>query len=297
MGTDVTVDVPHVGDAREREHAVRVAMLFAETERRTSRFDPGSELSRLNRADGPMRVSPALFDVLLRARAHHDATRGLFDPGVGAALRRLGYDRSFSPGVLDRATDAQGPARRATMRDLALELATRTVERAPGLELDLGGIVKGLTVDRAAALLPPVAALDAGGDAMLRGAGPDGRGWLVDVEDPADCERVLLTLRVAERAVATSGTNRRRWTVGGESRHHLVDPRTGRPAESDLAQVTVVTSSAERAEVLAKAVLVAGARDGRALLAARGDVAAVLVGVRGEVELVGALELAEDRVA
>ena len=300
MGTEVTVDVPGVDAACERDHAVRAAALFAETERRTSRFDPASELSRLNRAATPMRVSPELFEVLVRARVHFDTTRGLFDPGIGAALASLGYDRSFAPGALDRATDATGTTRgaaRATMLDLVIHVATRTVERAPALQLDLGGIVKGLTVDRAAARLPSVAAIDAGGDAVLRGAGPDGTGWLVEVEDPADPARVLLTLRVSDSAVATSGSNRRRWVVAGETRHHLIDPRTGRSARTDLAQVTVVASSAERAEVLAKAVLVAGAVEGRALLAARSDVAAVLVDTRGDIELVGAVDVVEQDLA
>ena len=100
--------------------------------------------------------------------------------------------------------------------------------------------------------VPPNAALDAGGDALLRGTGPDGQGWIVDVEDPADPTREVLTLRVRDRAVATSAPNRRRWRTELGRMHHLIDPGTGRPSESDLAQVTVLADGVEVAEVLAK---------------------------------------------
>jgi thiamine biosynthesis lipoprotein len=258
-----------------------------------SRFRDDSELARLNAASGPVEVSAALFDVLSRARAHVERTGGAFDPGVGAAVVAAGYDRSFSPGALDRDEAPPRGAPLASLVDLVLDARERIVTRPPGLRIDLGGLVKGATVDRAAALLPAVAALDAGGDAALRGAGPDGEGWIVDVEDPADASRVLASLRVRDAAVATSAPNRRRWQVAGRPRHHLVDPRTGAPVEGDLAQVTVIAPSAELADVLAKAAFVLGAREGARLLEREG-VASVLVRTSGRVDLVGDLEMFDD---
>jgi thiamine biosynthesis lipoprotein len=183
----------------------------------------------------------------------------------------------------------------APFDSVAVDRSRRTVALPPGVSLDFGGFIKGWTVDRAARLLPPNAAIDAGGDAMLRGAGPDGRGWIVDVEDPTDPAREVLTLRVRDRAVATSAPNRRRWRTPSGELHHLIDPRTGRPGESDLAQVTVLGDTVEATEVLAKTVFFLGAREGARFLHRQHGVAAVLVRADGRVEVVGKLE--EDRAA
>ena len=292
MNTEVTVDAPGPDEAAIAE---RVAAAFWHAEQRFSRFDPDSELSQLNRAEAPMQLSPELFDVLVRARGHVERTGGLFDPGVGAALVALGYDRSVAPGALDRAQSAAAP-RAGHLLEVHLDAATRTALRPPHVHIDLGGLVKGATVDAAAVHLGASGTLDAGGDAVLRGGGPDGTGWLVELEDPHDASRALLTLRLADTAVATSAGNRRRWQVAGASQHHLIDPRTQRAASTDLVQATVVAPSAELADVLAKTAFLLGARAARDFLApmAGSGVGAVLVPARGAPVLVGALDVVED---
>ncbi|MCE9575897.1 MAG: FAD:protein FMN transferase [Deltaproteobacteria bacterium] len=292
MNTDVAVIAPGRSDRALAPLAAEIAALFAASERRFSRFDPDSELSRLNRATAPMAVSRELFLAVRRARSYAIATHGLFDPGVGAALIASGYDRSFAPGALDRPT--AGAAAPASVLQLELDAATRTVVRPPGVTIDLGGMAKGLTVDRAAALGTGAFAVDAGGDAMLRGDGPDGDGWIVDVEDPRDPARVIASLRVRDRAVATSAPNRRWWRVGGAIAHHLIDPRTGRAAASDLLQATVVAPTAELADVLAKTAFLLGARAATRFLDGRVGLGAVLVDRGGGVALVGEVELVTD---
>lgn len=317
MGTDVTVVAPELDPAAEAALGLELAATFAQSERRFSRFLPDSELSQLNRARGPFTASAPMFAALLRARAYFELTSGLFDPAIGGALVALGYDRSFTPGGLDRATTGAAPPR-SVFCELELDPATRGVLRPAHMTLDLGGFIKGHAVDRAARRLPANAAVDAGGDAVLRGAGVartatsttaalatavsakpagarnrgPGEGWLVDVEDPRDAARTLMTLRVRDRAVATSAPNRRRWRAGGGEQHHLIDPRTGRPAPSDLAQVTVVAATAEIAEVVAKTAFLLGRREGGHFLSRLPGLGGVLVPrdgvpeVRGEVEVV-----------
>jgi thiamine biosynthesis lipoprotein len=104
---------------------------------------------------------------------------------------------------------------------------------------------------------------------------------------------VLLTLRLSDEAVATSGANRRRWRLGDREGHHLIDPRTGQPATTDLAQVTVVAPSAELADVLAKVAFLRGGADGRALLEGCEGVSGVLVLADGDLRLTGDLEVAD----
>ncbi|HSN30380.1 MAG TPA: FAD:protein FMN transferase [Kofleriaceae bacterium] len=283
MNTDITISAPALGDADERLLARDVARLFADTEQRFSRFREDSELSVLNRATEPIVVSPELLELLLAARVHAAESAGLFDPAVGAALAAAGYDRSFAPGVLDRAASEPPPAH----ADLSIDEPRRRVTRPAGTLLDFGGFLKGRTVDRAAALTTGPVAIDAGGDAMLRGAR-----WLVDVEDPRDARATLVTVVVRDRAVATSAPNRRRWRVGSSIAHHLIDPRTRQPSRSDLAQVTVLAPTAERADVMAKVVFLLGATDGAALVARHDDLGAVLVTTSGELSLVGDVEVA-----
>jgi thiamine biosynthesis lipoprotein len=291
MNTEIAVAAPALAPTAQEALARDIATTFDDAEQRFSRFRPDSELSRLNRDRGPTVVSQAMLDALIAARRHEIATGGLFDPAVGGALASAGYDRSFAPGRLDLDHDLSAPAP-ARFRDVVIGAATRIVHRPPHLRIDLGGIVKGRTIDLAARLLPEVGVVDAGGDAVLRGDGPDGGGWRVDVEDPRDARRVLITLLIADRAVATSAPNRRRWRAGAAWAHHLIDPRTSLPARSDLLQATAIAPTSEEADVLAKVAFLLGASAGTRFLQERGA-AGILVTADGEVHRVGDIEVAD----
>lgn len=291
MGTEVTVLTPALDEAGEHARAREVARVFERAERRFSRFRGDSELSLLNRSDTRGSVSTPMFDALVDARAWLDRSEGLFDPAIGAALIAHGYDRSFAPTELDR-EGAPRDTPRASLRELELDPATRSVLRPAHVVLDFGGFVKGRTVDDAAAAIPEKSlAIDAGGDAVLRGDGPDGEGWLVDVEDPRDASRTLVTLRVRDGAVATSAPNRRRWRFGPAFAHHLIDPRTGAPARSDLLQATALAPTAEAADVLAKTLFLLGSTHARAWLEAHPRAGAVLLRVDGAIEALGEVEV------
>ena len=284
MNTDVSVIAEPGDEPRIAQDVVRV---FADAEQRFSRFRPDSELSQLNRARGPMVVSAPMFDALVRARHYVELTKGIFDPAIGATLVALGYDASFAPGTLDREHDAR-PARATTFLDLALDPARREVLRPADLQIDLGGMIKGHTVDVAAKHLPVRGAIDAGGDAVMRG-GRDG--WVVDIEDPRDPMQTIATIRVRDAAVATSAANRRKWRVARSMRHHLVDPRTQQSAVTDVLQATVIAPSAELADVFAKTMFVLGIDRGRAFLEAFPSVGAVLIDSLGTPTMFGAVEV------
>lgn len=291
MGTDVVVAAPALDPTEEERLALEVARLFEAEEGRFSRFRDDSELSRVHRMSGDVKVSGELLAALRRARSYVELTDGIFDPSIGAALLACGYDRSFAPGALDREIGATSvPA--AHFDELQIDEATATISLPPGLRLDLGGMIKGHTCDRAAALLPSIGFVDAGGDAVMRGAGPEGDGWIIEIEDPRDATGVLVSLRVRDCAVATSAPNRRRWMIGGVVAHHLIDPRTRRPAISDVEQATVLAPSAELAEVLAKTALVVGGPEARGVLE-RSGTCGVLVRRGGAFELVGNVEVVD----
>jgi thiamine biosynthesis lipoprotein len=160
------------------------------------------------------------------------------------------------------------------------------VTRTPGVHFDLDGFAKGWLADRASWMLAawPGSFVDADGDVALA-AGP-GVEWLIDVDDPRPAAKApLATLRFAgiggwrrTAGVATSGTSVHRWTrAGGETGHHLIDPRTGLPAITDVVQSTVIGPTASEAEVLAKAVLILGSVAGQRYLTRSAAHAAVLL--------------------
>jgi len=170
-----------------------------------------------------------------------------------------GYDRPFRQGLAEPAvaTAVQLPR----LPDvLILDAAARSAALAPGAALDLGGIAKGALADILIDELGDDAVCNLGGDVRVRGAGPQGDGWHIGL-----CDGSLVAIR--DGGVCTSGTSKRRW---GHSMHHLIDPRTGMPAKTDLAEVSVVTDTALRGEVYAKSAVLLGAVQGMAFLEGRG---------------------------
>lgn len=284
MGTTLDVVVP----AAEAEAGPLVKALFDDWDRRFSRFRADSELSRVNASAGrPVRVSPEFVTVTRAAISAASATDGLFDPTLGARMIALGYDRTF----IEIPADVVAPGFTApwiagAWRSIQVDPVARTVRIPIGASLDFGGIAKGMAVDAALDLLVdrgirPVA-VDAGGDLAVRGTPPGLDGWPIALMD-ADG---TTTVRITAGALATSSTMRRRWRVGGDGRHHLLDPRTGDPAASGIRSATVLASTCRVAEVAAKVALLLGREAGQDFLERRG-LSGVLVSEDGSALPVG----------
>jgi FAD:protein FMN transferase len=270
MGTDIELFVrTSNGSASDAFDAVEAE--FERLEQIMSRFRPDSELSRLNRA-GALEVSAELAHVIELALAAREQTAGRFDPCVHDALVAAGYDRTFA----ELAPDAGDTSQAAPACGGGVSVHGHRVELEDGAKLDLGGIGKGYAAERAADILASAGPclVDAGGDVAVRG----GQAWPVGVETGDG----VVTLELARGALATSGSDRRRWTRGGEERHHLIDPRTGRSAESDVLRVTAFADDAVQAEVLAKLLFLAGAEE-----AAERDETAIVVTRSGETIFTG----------
>jgi thiamine biosynthesis lipoprotein len=166
-----------------------------------------------------------------------------------------------------------------------MDAAMRSVALPAAVRLDLGGIAKGWAADQAVRRLAAhgPALVDAGGDIAVSGPRAGGLRWPVAVASPFAPERHLAVLWLAGGGVATSGKDLRRWRRDGEWRHHIIDPRTGRPAVTDVLTATVIANSARAAEAAAKTAFILGRRKGMAWIEARSALAAVLVTDDGEV--------------
>ncbi len=278
MGTTLTVLAPKVAPGA----GPLVQALFDEWDCRFSRFRPDSELSLVNASSGrPVPVSQAFAEVTRAALAAAAATDGLFDPTLGARIVALGYDRTFAELPADRSISrALAPWASGAWRSIVVDPEAHTVRVPFGAALDFGGIAKGMAVDAAIELLASLwegpVAVDAGGDLAVRGTPPGLDAWPIALVDADDAP----TVRLDNGALASSSIARRRWRVGHEERHHLLDPRTGEPAASGLRAVSVVAPSCRVAEVAAKVALLLGPEGGPAFLD-RHSLAGVLVGDDG----------------
>ena len=251
---------------------------MAECEKRFTRFTEQSELAELNRTSGGWFISsPDMYDVVQQARQFMDQTCGLFDPSILSALRQAGYDHSMDEiraagSALAARAPAPAPWIKAGFNAVQFMPSIRAIHLPEGVQIDLGGIAKGWIAEQAARLLATYAracTVNAGGDMCLIGL-PDGDdAWRISLEDPRDANQLLAILRVPSGAVATSAITKRRWTQGLHSRHHIIDPRTGEPADTDWLSVTVIAEHAADAEVFAKALLIAGSAQAQ-ILADRG---------------------------
>ena len=278
-----------VADARTGAVQFATARSLIEAaEAQLSRFRPESELSRLNARSGEtVIVSPLLWRVIRVALGGARRTQGLYDPTVLAALEAAGYDRSFACGLDTAAPPLPAPRLPAGGSGIRLDHERRAVMLPRGLGLDLGGVAKAWTAERVVDQLAPYGSclVDAGGDIALRGSAPGLSGWPIGVADPRRPDADLACLVLRDRAVATSGVDHRRWQRGGRPQHHLIDPRTRRPAATDLLSATVVAADAAEANLHAVATLVLGAREGLAYLRDQNGVEGLLVREDGELLL------------
>jgi thiamine biosynthesis lipoprotein len=269
MGTRAHIVTVH-GDAGLIEDATA---RIHELHRLWTRFEPDSDVSRMNAGLGrPVPVAPETVLLVGLALESWNMTDGRYDPSVLPAVLAAGYDRDF--GELTDDTVGSGDAKPAKgCAGIVVDAAASTVSVPVGRSIDVSGIAKGLAADLVVADLLDGGAIGAcvniGGDLRVDGASPRSGGWVVGVEHPRT-HFLLGCLRLRSGAVATSSRVKRSWGPANARRHHIIDPLTGRPADTGVQAVTVVADEGWQAEALATAAFLAGAEHGLAILEAGG---------------------------
>lgn len=272
------------GRPAARARAVEEAFqAFARVDEVMNEWRPESPLSALNAAAGSgawTRLPPDLCRVLRLALDGARRSGGLFDPTWAALRPAWRFDAGASPPG-DGQVAALCPL--VGWRAVAVEPAPGGACRArlprEGMAVGLGGIAKGWAVDRAVAALRRRGfsrfLVQAGGD-LYAGRGPRGQGWTVGIRDPrGPGDAVFAHLALRDRAFSTSGDYEHFFEAGGRRYHHVIDPRTCRPAEG-ARSVTIRARSAVEAEVLSKAAFVAGGEGGLRLVEREGAAAVVV---------------------
>ena len=243
-----------------------------------SRFRPDSELSGLRTAGGrPVRVSPLLAEAIAVALRAARLTDGNVDPTVGAAMSAVGYDRDFDqiprtgpPLKLPEPPEMPEPPPTVTARTVPcwrdVHLEGHQLSMPEGTQLDLGATAKAWAADRAAARIADRLGcgvlVSLGGDIAVAGPAPR-QGWRVRVQDvtgspqdPPSGPYALVAIR--EGGLATSSTAARRWQRGGDVLHHILNPRTGRPAEPLWRTVSVAADTCADANAASTAAVIRG---------------------------------------
>jgi thiamine biosynthesis lipoprotein len=232
-----------------------------------------------------MSVGRILWEVIQVALAAERWTDGLVTPTILPSLLQAGYDRTFDDlHIAPHPTETSQKTIEWSKVRIGLDSQTRSIYLPPGAGLDLGGVAKGWAADRAVERLAAFgpALVDIGGDIAVSGPQANGNDWPIAVASPLNPDEDLALLRMPQGGVATSGRDFRRWQQGGVWRHHIIDPRTGRPAETDVLSATVVASSALEAEIASKAALILGSQAGLTWLDARPTLAGLLVLANGQ---------------
>lgn len=281
MGCQITIQLQTEVDAKPILDTIpdQVEQLEAQL----SRFRPTSDLMRLNERAGEwVAVSEALFENIYIAKHTARLTDGLYNPLVLPAMLGSGYDRSFEQ------LTAQSPRASSPVADwhtIDLRVSSRQVRLPKDSAIDLGGIAKGWTANFIADQLCQYGAclVNLGGDMVARGAPLEWSGWKVGIHDP-HTDSIIAMLALSDTAIATSGVDYRRWkTTTGDTYHHIINPKTGKPAQTDVLSATVIHPNACYAEAYAKAVIILGAQAGLAWLNDQWDAHGLVICADGNV--------------
>lgn len=234
-------------------------------ERQFSRFLPGSELSMLNRNAGAKQVISSEFrEILLAASRLAQETGGLYNPFILPALQASGYSHSRVPGHEQDAVDDH--SKKAVTSIDKLEVGDDWARIPYGTAIDLGGCGKGYLADQLRSQLPEIVTgywLSFGGDIVVGGNDEQGQAWTVNIEAADDPGKNIGTIMSSSACgVATSGTTVHKGKKARKSWHHIIDPRTRQPAETDVLLATVCHDSALYADVLASCAVILGSQQG-----------------------------------
>ncbi len=282
MATTFEIALPF-GFPRAVEAASDALDLIDSLEEQLTVYTDTSEVAVLNATafDSPVPVEPRLFELLSHCASLTAETGGAFDPACGALVKCWGFYKR--EGRIPTEAELIDAVNRSGFRHVILSPETRSVRyRRAGLEINLGAIGKGYALDRAADLLRTrwgvrSAILHGGGSSVLAVGTPPGqpRGWAVAIRHPTE-DRTLGTVHLTDQALGTSAATFQYFEYNGRRYGHVLNPRTGRPADG-TASASCVAPTAADADALSTALFVAGTDWAATYCRPRPHLAAVLL--------------------
>jgi thiamine biosynthesis lipoprotein len=285
MGTRITVEL-WADDSVQGNRAIDAVLdEMRHIDESMSVYKPTSEVSLVNAkaADGPMRISKELFDLLTTAKEYSVITEGAFDITYASVGYMYDFRNHLRP---DEAQIAKAlPA--IDYRHVLLDPKNQTVQFSqPGVRIDLGGIAKGYSVDQAIEVLKSMgitrAYVGAGGDSRIIGD-RFGKPWVVGIRDPRKGPgEVIARIPLVNAAISTSGDYERFFEENGVRYHHIIDPHTGHSA-SKVRSATVIGPYATRTDGLSKTAFVLGPDKALEIYNRLDDIDAIIVKLDGTI--------------
>jgi FAD:protein FMN transferase len=284
MGTRITVELWADDEA---QGAAAIEAVLAEMRRidaSMSTYKPTSEVSMVNAraAQGALKISPELFDLLSTALDYSRVTAGAFD----ITYASVGYLYDFRHHVRPGEQQIKEALPGVSYRHVLLDPAQRTVRfTQPGVRIDLGGIAKGHAVDGGIAILQKLgfkhALVTAGGDSRIIGD-RFGKPWVVGIRHPDRKDEVIARIPLEDAAISTSGDYERYFDAGGVRYHHIIDPGSGHSA-SKVRSATIIGPTATRTDGLSKTAFVLGPQKALEIYNRLDDIDAILITPDGRV--------------
>ncbi len=295
MGTRITVEL-WSDDRGKAEQAIDAVLdELRHIDESMSTYKPTSEVSQVNAkaAEGPMRISKELFDLLVTAKEYSVLTDGAFDITYASVGYLYDFRKHIHPdeAQIDKALPA------VNFRHLILDPKNQTVQFSQkGVRIDLGGIAKGYSVDRGIDVLKSRgftrAYVSAGGDSRIIGD-RFGKPWMVGIRDPRKGEGEVITkIPLTDAAISTSGDYERFFDEDGVRYHHIIDPHTGHSA-SKVLSATIIGPYAMRTDGLSKTAFVLGPEKAMEIYNRIDDIDAIIVKLDGTVIYSNGLEPAK----
>jgi thiamine biosynthesis lipoprotein len=292
LGTAVQIQA--IGKSRTRDVIRKAFDEINRIEKKMGWRNPQSDIARINKSAGRdvLSLDQEMFDFLGLSLDLCYKTEGAFNIAIGPLSRLWNFD-----GGGEIVPDANSIRRRLAYLDfkkILLDKRNHTINiPSAEMSLDLGGIGKGYAVDRAVEILKSSGVssgiVNAGGDMRLFGKKPQNELWHIGIQHPRKNDEVLITFKITDRAVVTSGDYERSFIKDGVRYHHILDPATGYPA-SECTSVTVIAETAFLADAMATAIFVQGKVKGFKLFQDRGDLEGIIVASNGKIFITPGLE-------
>ena len=245
-----------------------------------------SDIAKINAGSGKeISVDPETVRLITEALRYSEMSDGCFDITIGPVSSLWDFHEEASS--LPSEESLSRACAKVGYRNISVSAKDCTVTIPDGYALDVGGAAKGFIADRIAEYLGTRsitgAIINMGGDLKLVGTKSDGRMFNIGVNDPADDGNMICSLYLSDTSVATSGTYERCFTLDGKKYHHILDPSTGYPVDTDIESVTVITGNALSSDCLCTVCIMLGSKEAMALIESLDDTEAVILKTDGTV--------------
>lgn len=265
LGSDCSITITYADNQDVTPLFKDLWAIITDFENRFSRFKTDSELSRFNnRAGETTEISLAFRDLLQVSREYSALTDGIFNPFILPDLQRAGYIGSWP--APDTYVESQNYQNRHHQNPLGeLEIGESWARIPKNSAVDFGGIGKGYALKELADYLSkkPVVGfwISLGGDIVCSGLDQDNNSWSIGIAQVITEPLSIQSVKNTDGeilSVATSGITKRQGTHNNKQWHHIIDPRTGIPAETDILAATAVTTNPIAADIFAKCAVITG---------------------------------------